>query len=134
MLPATLALLVAGLPPGPTEPAEKSKPVNLLVFIADDVSPDDLGCYGHPKAHPPTLDRLARDGLRFDSAFLTCSSCSPSRCSILTGRYPHSTGAPELHMGLPREQGTVGRWLKDAGYYTAVAGKWHLGEPAKQHF
>ncbi len=107
---------------------------NFIVFIADDMAWDDCGAYGHPSIRTPNIDALARDGLRFDNAFLTCSSCSPSRCSILTGRYPHNTGAPELHQPLPADQITVARRLKDAGYYTAAAGKWHLGPNEKRNF
>lgn len=107
---------------------------NFVVVILDDVSPEDLGCYGHPHVRTPRLDDWAKGAMRFDAAFLTCSSCSPSRCSILTGRYPHATGAAELHQPLPAEQATIAGLLKQAGYYTACAGKWHLGEPAKKDF
>jgi hypothetical protein len=67
---------------------------------------DDCGAYGHKTIRTPNLDKLAKDGLRFDRAFLTCSSCSPSRSSILTSRYPHNTGAEQLHWPLPAEQTT----------------------------
>lgn len=107
---------------------------NFIVFIADDMAWDDCGAYGHPHIRTPNIDGLARDGLRFDSAFLTCSSCSPSRCSILTGRYPHNTGASELHQPLPADQITVAGRLKEAGYYTAASGKWHLGPSERKNF
>ena len=70
---------------------------NIVLVIADDMAWDDCGAYGHKDIRTPNIDRLANEGMRFDRAFLTCSSCSPSRCSILTGRYPHATGAGELH-------------------------------------
>lgn len=107
---------------------------NFIVIIADDVSWDDIGAYGHPHIRTPNIDRLARDGMRFDLAFLTCSSCSPSRSSIMTGRYPHSTGAAELHQPLPADQVVFAGLLKSAGYYTAAAGKWHLGNAAMSNF
>jgi len=107
---------------------------NFLVFIADDMAWNDCGAYGHPLIRTPNIDQLAQDGLKFENAFLTCSSCSPSRCSILTGRYPHNTGAPELHQPLPADQITVARRLKQAGYHTAAAGKWHLGPSEKKNF
>ena len=66
---------------------------NFIIMIGDDVAWNDHGCYGHPNVQTPHTDRLAREGMRFDAAFLSISSCSPRRCSIMTGRYPHSTGA-----------------------------------------
>ena len=107
---------------------------NFIVFVADDMSWEDCGAYGHPKIQTPNMDRLTQEGMRFDAAFLTCSSCSPSRCSMLTGRYPHSTGANELHQPLPADQLLFTTPLNNAGYFTASAGKWHLGNPAKSQF
>lgn len=107
---------------------------NFIVFIADDMAWDDCGAYGHPSIRTPNIDKLAREGMRFDNAFLTCSSCSPSRCSLLTGRYPHNTGASQLHQPLPGNQVTMARLLKSSGYYTASAGKWHLGPSERKNF
>lgn len=107
---------------------------NFIIIIGDDVGWNDVGPYGHPHVKTPNLDRMATAGMRFDAAFLTCSSCSPSRCSIMTGRYPHSTGAAELHMPLPADQVVFAGLLKEAGYYTGSAGKWHLGKPAEKNF
>lgn len=100
---------------------------NIVVFIADDVSQSDFGCYGNRVIRTPNIDALASDGVRFTNAVLTASSSSPSRCSIMTGRYPHNTGACELHSPLGEEQVSLARVLKDAGYYTIQAGKWHFG-------
>lgn len=107
---------------------------NIILFIADDMAWNDCGAYGHPAIRTPGIDRLAADGMRFDRAFLTCSSCSPSRCSIITGRYPHNTGAHQLHQPLPGDQVTFVEKLKAAGYYTASAGKWHLGKATEPKF
>jgi N-sulfoglucosamine sulfohydrolase len=98
---------------------------NFVLFIADDVSADDFGCYGHPTIQTPSIDALASDGLRFTNAYLTTSSCSPTRCSIITGRYPHNTGASELHRMLPDDQVRFPQLLKEAGYYTVLSGKNH---------
>ena len=102
------------------------KKPNIVFFIADDVSQDDFGCYGHPIIKTPNVDALASKGMRFDNAYLTTSSCSPSRCSIITGRYPHNTGAPELHVRLPQEQVRFPELLREAGYYTVLSGKNHM--------
>tara|TARA_R110002096_G_scaffold91625_1_gene207233 strand:+ start:4776 stop:6254 length:1479 start_codon:yes stop_codon:yes gene_type:complete len=107
---------------------------NLVLIIADDMSWDDCGAYGHPSIRTPNLDKLAEQGMTFDNAFLTISSCSPSRCSILTGRYPHNTDAEELHWPLPDAQITFTEKLREAGYWCGAAGKWHLGEDARDRF
>lgn len=114
--------------------AEATTPPNLVVMIADDMSWDDCGAYGHPTIQTPNLDRLAASGMRFDAAMLTCSSCSPSRTSILTGRYPSATGARELHQPVPAERTLLTTPLRAAGYYTVAAGKWHLGNAVVDQF
>lgn len=108
------------------------KQPNIIIFIADDISMSDLGCYGHPVIKTPHIDALAKDGVRFTNTFLTASSSSPSRASIITGRYPHNTGACELHSPIGEEQTSVAEILRNHGYYTAQAGKWHFGSsPSK---
>jgi arylsulfatase A-like enzyme len=106
---------------------DKQQKPNMVIIIGDDISANDLGCYGSKIVKTPNIDALARDGIRFTNAFLTISSSSPSRSSIITGRYPHNTGACELHSPLGEEQVFFPCFLKDAGYYTAQAGKWHIG-------
>ncbi|NIP93865.1 MAG: sulfatase, partial [Akkermansiaceae bacterium] len=107
---------------------------HIIMIVADDLAWDDLGAFGNDKVRTPNLDRLAAEGIAFDQAFLTISSCSPSRASILTGRYPHQTDAEELHWPLPESQITFVQRLKGAGYWTAAAGKWHLGDEVRDHF
>lgn len=107
---------------------------NIILIIADDMNWDDSGIYGHPHIRTPHIDQLAKDGIRFTSAYLTTNSCSPSRSSIITGRYPHNTGAEQLHWALPGHSVTFVEKLREAGYYTAAAGKWHLGEEVKDRF
>lgn len=107
---------------------------NMVVMIADDMSFDDCGAYGHPTIQTPNIDRLANQGMRFDAAMLTCSSCSPSRTSILTGRYPSATGARELHLPVPATQTLLTTPLRKAGYWTVAAGKWHLGNAVVEQF
>ena len=101
---------------------------NFVFFITDDVGWNDLGCYGNEAIKTPHLDSLAKRGLRFTNAYLTISSCSPSRCSIITSRYPHNTGAPELHTELPANQFRFPAALREAGYHTVLSGKNHMGD------
>jgi arylsulfatase A-like enzyme len=107
---------------------------NVILIIADDLGRDDCGAFGNTKVRTPNIDALARGGLRFDRAFVTASSCSPSRASLITGRYPHNTEAEELHWPLPAGQSTFVEALKATGYWTAAAGKWHLGDAIKGRF
>ena len=95
---------------------KKTKP-NFIIFIADDVSWNDFGCCGNKDVQTPNIDNLAADGLRFTNVYLTASSCSPSRNSILSGRYPHNTGAPELHTQPPDWMLSLPEVLKENGYY-----------------
>lgn len=100
---------------------------NVIFFIADDVSWNDYGCYGNPAARTPNIDALAKGGIRFDQAYLTASSCSPSRSSIITGRYPHNNGkAAELHQPITWNVPWFPELLRGAGYYTAISGKHHM--------
>ena len=111
----------------------QSKP-NIILIIADDLGWNDLGCYGNPVVRTPHIDRLAKEGIKFNNVFVTASSCSPSRSSIITGRYPHNTGAAELHTPLPAHMTFFPEILKKNGYYTAQAGKWHEGPHARRAY
>ena len=100
---------------------------NFLILISDDISYDDLGCYGSPNERTPRIDALAREGMLFTNAYLTASSCSPSRSSINTGRYPHNNGeASELHRPISWHLPSIAGELRGAGYHTALAGKNHM--------
>ncbi|MBC9798226.1 sulfatase family protein [Sinomicrobium weinanense] len=112
----------------------RTNPPNVVLIIADDVSFDDLGAYGNPFVQTPNIDELAKNGLKFNNAILTTSSCSPSRISIITGRYPHNTGAAELHTQPKVAFESIASKLRAKGYYTGQAGKWHMGKLLKQGF
>jgi arylsulfatase A-like enzyme len=102
---------------------------NVILIIGDDISWDDFGCYGNPTARTPNIDRLAARGIRFTNAFLTASSCSPSRSSIVTGRYPHNNGAAsELHRPIAWNVPRFPALLRQQGYYTVLSGKNHMSQ------
>jgi len=107
---------------------------NVVLIFADDMGFSDLGCYGS-EIQTPHIDSLAAEGLRFRS-FYNTGRCSPSRASIMTGRYPQEVGVGHLdenwntpgYMGrIDPNSPTVAETLSDAGYFTAISGKWHLG-------
>jgi N-sulfoglucosamine sulfohydrolase len=114
--------------------AQSAPRPNVVLIIADDLAWDDTGAYGNPKVGTPNIDRLAREGMKFTRAFVAISSCSPSRASMITGRYPHATDAEQLHWPVPANQVTFVERLNAAGYWTAASGKWHLGDAIKDRF
>ena len=127
---------------------QEQKP-NFVFILVDDLGWKDLGCYGSTFHETPNLDKLASEGIRFTNAYAACPVCSPTRASIMTGKYParidltdwiagrqqwaNQTGEHKL---LPKpfkhqmelEETTLAEALKEAGYTTFFAGKWHLGE------
>ncbi|AUP77489.1 sulfatase-like hydrolase/transferase [Flavivirga eckloniae] len=107
---------------------------NIVLIIADDVSWNDIGPYGHKTIKTPNLDALANDGMLFNQAFLTASSCSPSRTSIISGLYPHNTDAEQLSWPLPDYIKTFVQELKNSGYWTGLAGKHNMGDHVKDDF
>jgi N-sulfoglucosamine sulfohydrolase len=106
-------------------------PPNIVLITADDLGWRDLGCFGDEQVQTPNLDTLCEAGVRFTNAFVTASSCSPSRASLLTGQYPHTNGVDGLvhrhpEKSLPPGYPTLASLLAGAGYQTAIQGKWHL--------
>lgn len=116
-----------------TAQSQNTKP-SILVLVADDASWRDFGCYGNEVIRTPNIDRLASSGLRFGNAFLTTAQCSPSRISILSGKYPHATGAEDLHTPLPDGQLLLPHYLKSAGYFSGNIRKSHLGPNGDKQF
>ena len=103
---------------------------NILIFLADDLGWGDLGCYGHPFMMTPNLDRLAEQGMRFTDCHSGGPICSPSRAALLTGRAPYRLGIWGLTGGtihMREQEITIPEILKNAGYQTFFAGKWHMG-------
>jgi arylsulfatase A-like enzyme len=105
---------------------------NVVLIYADDLGYGDVSCYGATRVQTPHIDRLAREGLRFTDAHAPAATCTPSRYALLTGQYAWrrpGTGVLPGDAGLIIEPGrpTLASVLKQAGYTTAVIGKWHLG-------
>lgn len=122
------------------------KKPNILLILIDDLGWKDIGCCGSQFYETPALDRLARQGMRFTDAYASCPVCSPTRASILTGKYPATVGITDwidwgfrIHPArgrvvdvpylkeLPKSEYTLAKALKDNGYVTWHVGKWHLG-------
>ena len=123
--------------------AQTAEKPNIVFILADDLGWADLGCQGSTFYRTPNLDRLAKRGMRFTSAYAASSVCSPTRASIMTGKYParldltlwlEGTSGTKRKLldaphakHLPLEDTTIAEALKESGYTTAAVGKWHLG-------
>lgn len=124
------ALMAVGDPAAPVRP-------NIVFILADDLGYGDLGCYGATDVRTPHLDRLAREGVRLTDFYANGPVCTPTRAAFMTGRYQQRVGGLEWaiypgakHLGLPGAEVTLAEMMREAGYATALAGKWHLGYTA----
>ena len=126
---AILASVAHGAENSPAKP-------NILVIFADDVGWGDASCYGAEKVKTPNIDRLAREGVRFEHGHASASVCTPTRYSLLTGQYSWRRKGEGLDKGvsngdspllIPTSMVTAPGLLKEAGYRSALIGKWHLG-------
>ncbi|MFP6872972.1 MAG: sulfatase [Verrucomicrobiales bacterium] len=122
-----------------------AKPPNIVFFLVDDMGWRDVGCFGSSFYETPNIDRFAKEGVRFTNAYAACHVCSPTRASLMTGKYPGRLGLTDWLSGrrdfdfqhllsaeklqaLPLEEITLAEALKARGYRTAIFGKWHLGD------
>ncbi len=137
--------------PAAAPSTEAHRRPNFVFFLADDMGWRDAGCYGSTFYETPNIDRLAKEGMRFTNAYAACPVCSPTRASIMTGKYPARLGTTDYFGGpqpdtverhwtrnkpllparyqdyLPLAETTVATALREGGYTTYFAGKWHLG-------
>src|SRR6266568_4689345 len=113
----------------PSHPTKLSRKRNLIILLPDQQRADTLACYGNSKVHAPNLNKLASESVVFKRAYVTQPVCSPSRASLMTGVWPHTSRctnngfAPDLRLRFLPEL------LSDSSYRTAYIGKWHLGQP-----
>lgn len=107
---------------------------NILWICGDDHAAYVYGAYGNEKVRTPNLDRLAREGIRFDRAYCNSPVCTASRQSFLTGRYPRTIGVTQLATPLPEEEVTLAEILKKAGYATGAIGKMHFNSASHHGF
>lgn len=126
-----VAVLVSltGLRPSAQTTGVARRP-NILLIVTDDQGYGDLGIHGNPKLRTPHLDRLARQSVGFRS-FYVSPVCSPTRASLLTGRYNYRTGVVDTYLGrslMHSDEMTLAELLSGAGYRTGIFGKWHLGD------
>ncbi|MDH6534104.1 arylsulfatase A-like enzyme [Parabacteroides sp. PM5-20] len=117
-----LALLSACSP----QKEEAKKPLNIVYIMTDDHTQQMMSCYDSRFAHTPNLDRLAKSGVRFTNSFVCNSISGPSRAVLLTGKHSHKNGKIDNEAVFDGDQQTVQKLLQQAGYQTALVGKWHL--------
>jgi arylsulfatase A-like enzyme len=103
-----------------------AKPPNIVFIMSDDHAAQAISAYGSKLIKTPNIDRLAKEGMKFENCFVTNSICTPSRAAIITGKYSHLNGVPVFnHLDTGRPM--LSKYLQRAGYYTGIIGKWHLG-------
>ena len=113
-----------------TAKAQATRPPNVIVVISDDQGYGDLSLHGNPHLTTPNLDRVGTESVQF-TQFQVCPVCSPTRSSLMTGRYNYRTGVIDTYLGRSMmwpDEVTLAEMLKPAGYTTGIFGKWHLGD------
>ncbi len=107
-----------------------TKTPNVILVLTDDQGYGDLSLHGNPHLKTPNMDAVGKDGVQF-TQFQVCPVCSPTRSSLMTGRYNYRTGIVDTFLGrsmMYPDEATVAEILRDNGYRTGIFGKWHLGD------
>ena len=105
---------------------ESRKNRQVIFLMTDTTRKDMLGCYGDPRMKTPNLDRLAREGIRYENAYSCQPVCGPARSAIFTGTFPHTNGMVTNSVAMGDNVKTIGQRLQDAGIHCGYIGKWHL--------
>ncbi|MDH3246199.1 MAG: sulfatase-like hydrolase/transferase [Saprospiraceae bacterium] len=135
LLAISLLIACGNVSEGSTALSREQQPPNILVIMTDDQGYHDVSYYGTTDLSTPAINALAADGMRFDYFYANCPVCSPTRASLMTGRYPDRVGVPGVIRTYPEDNWgyldpnapTLPGLLGDLGYETALIGKWHLG-------
>ena len=133
--------VLSGIKPNKTRASSADKP-NFIIIFCDDLGYGDVGCFGSKKHRTPNIDRMAAEGMKFTSFYVTSGVCTPSRSSLMTGCYPRRVNMnksgrnewvlfPVANKGLNPNEITIAEVLKTRDYATACVGKWHLGDQPK---